>query len=138
MECLRSFSKNVSSLPQSEKKCLNFCILLCPWICLLYAMPNLICSFCGVECCPVFWTHCIVFLSRFAHLHSKLWMWCFDTRLVAAVLEDWSFSVHPIWVAVIVDCDAKNWLQFQTTWLMEELPWELRSGLMSQFLLCFG
>ena len=41
--------------------------------------------------------------------------------------------VHPIWVAV-VDCDAKNWLQFQTRWLME-LPWELRSaGLISQFL----
>ena len=40
--------------------------------------------------------------------------------------------VHPIWVAV-VDCDAKNWLQFQTRWLME-LPWELRSaGLISLF-----
>ena len=42
----------------------------------------------------------IVFLSRLSHLHSNVWMWCFDTRLVADAWLSLRLLIY-LWVAVL-------------------------------------
>ena len=69
----------------------------------------------------------IVFLSRLSHLHSNVWMWCFDTRLVADAWLSLRLLIY-LWVAVLdivyVIVTRKIDSQFQATWWMLLFPGE--------------